>query len=154
MSSIAAADTRSSTVARNSAQLNFSIATCFQRSRSVVFAASTSASSNVLFLDFRITRLGSTKSGRRPPVTACSSKAIRPSRSSLAMCCSKERPARDFRCWLALRKVASKSGNPRTTEETNVCPAAGDGSIPEAIEIGGQRIVPLRYRLECLKQAR
>ncbi len=102
MSSIAAEDTRSSTVARNSAQLNFSIATCFQRSRRVVFAESTIASSKVLFFDFRTTRLGNTKSGRRPPVTACSSKAMRPSRRSLEMCCSKERPARDFRCWLVL----------------------------------------------------
>ena len=98
--------------------VEFSIATCFQRSRRVVFAESTIASSNILVLAFSTTRLGSTKSGRRPPVTACSSKAIRPSRRSLDMCCSKERPARDFRCWLALKKVASKSGNPRTTEET------------------------------------
>ena len=75
MSSMAAEDTRSSTVAKSSAQLNFSIATCFQRSRRVVFAESTIASSNFLFSAFRTTRLGSTKSGRRPPVTACSSKA-------------------------------------------------------------------------------
>lgn len=102
MSSIAAEETRSSTVARNSAQLNFSIATCFQRSRRVVFSESINASSNVLVLDFRTIRLGSTKSGRRPPVTACSSKEIFPSRSSLETCCSKESPARDFRCWLAL----------------------------------------------------
>lgn len=101
MSSIAAEDTRSSTVARNSAQLNFSIATCFQRSRRVVFAESTIASSKFLFSDFRTTRLGSTKSGRRPPVTACSSKSIRPSRRSLEMCCSKERPARDFKLAMA-----------------------------------------------------
>jgi hypothetical protein len=64
--------TRSSTVARNSAQLNFSIASCFQRSRRVVLAERTRASSKVLALSLSAIRLGITKSGLRPPVTACS----------------------------------------------------------------------------------